>query len=190
MTDFTIHTTDSAPEASQELLAAAQDKYGFVPNLLGEMAEAPSMLKAYMTVGEVLESSSLTPQEQQVLILTVSYLNECAYCMTAHSAVAKMVALPEREISALREGRPLSDARLDALRRFAEILVEQRGRASEEDVASFLAAGFTRAQILEVIVGIAFKTLSNFTVHLADTPIDRQFAPFRWQPAEVTASAA
>lgn len=190
MTDFTIHTRDSAPDASKELLEAAQAKYGFVPNLMGEMAEAPSMLKAYLALGEALEASSLTPKEQQVVVLTMSYLNQCAYCMTAHSAVAKMVRLPQSEISALREGRPLNDAKLEALRRFAGLLVEQRGRASEEDVATFLAAGYTQAQILEVIVGLAFKTLSNFTDHLADTPIDKQFAPFRWEPPEVTRSAA
>ena len=140
MTDFTIHTKDSAPEASKELLGAAQAKYGFIPNLMGELAEAPAALQAYLSVGEAFEASSLTPQEQQVVILAVSYLNECAYCMTAHSAVAKMVGLPEGEISALREGQPLSDAKREALRTFAGILVEQRGRASEEEVAAFLAA--------------------------------------------------
>ncbi len=70
-------------------------------------------------------------------------------------------------------------------------LVEKRGRPSEEDVvAAFLGAGYNRAQILEVIVGIAFKTLSNFTNHLADTPIDKQFAPFAWEPARDAPSAA
>ncbi len=157
---------------------------------MGEKAEAPTMIKAYLALGKALEASSLTPQEQEVVVLTVSYLNQCAYCMTAHSAVAKMVGLPEGEISALREGRPLSDAKLEALSRFAGLMVDQRGRASEDDVTAFLAAGYTRAQILEVIVGLAFKTLSNFTDHLADTPIDKQFEPFRWEPPEATQSAA
>ncbi len=148
------------------------------------------MLKAYLAMGEALEASSLTPQEQQVVVLTVSYVNECTYCMAAHSAVAKMVELPDGEISALRDGRPLSDAKHEALRRFAKILVEKRGWAPDEEVAAFLAVGYTRAQILEVIVGIAFKTLSNFTDHLADTPIDKQFAPFRWEPSEATQSVA
>ena len=84
----------------------------------------------------------------------------------------------------------MSDAKLQALSRFAGLMVDQRGRASEDDVTAFLAAGYTQAQILEVIVGLAFKTLSNFTDHLADTPIDKQFAPFRWEPPEVTRSAA
>ncbi len=190
MTDFTIHTKDSAPEASKPLLRAAQAKYGFVPNLMRELAEAPAALQAYLSVGEAFEASSLTPQEQQVVILAVSYLNECAYCMTAHSAVAKMVGLPDGEISALRDGQPLSDAKLEALCTFARILVEKRGWASDEEVAAFLAAGYTRAQILEVIVGIAFKTMSNFTNHLADTPIDERFAPFTWQPAGAAQSAA
>ncbi len=190
MTDFTIHTKDSAPDASKELLGAAQDEFGFVPNLVGAMADAPSLLKAYWAVREALEASSLTPQEQQVVVLAVSYVNECSYCMAAHSTVAKMVGLPDGEISALRDGEPLSDAKLEALRTFARILVEKRGWAQKEEVAAFLAVGYTRAQILEVIVGIAFKTLSNFTNHLADTPIDKQFAPFRWEPSEATQSAA
>ena len=84
----------------------------------------------------------------------------------------------------------MSDAKLEALRTFAGILVEKRGRPSEEEVAAFLSAGYTRAQILEVIVGIAFKTLSNFTNHLADTPIDKQFAPFAWETATEAQGAA
>ena len=84
----------------------------------------------------------------------------------------------------------MSDTKLEALSTFAGLLVEQRGRASEDDVTAFLAAGYTRAQILEVIVGLAFKTLSNFTNHLADTPIDKQFALFRWELPEATQSAA
>ncbi len=184
MADLTIHTKDSAPEASKDLLEIVQAKNnGFIPYLLGEMAEAPSLLKAYMTVGEALEASSLTAQEQQVVILTVSYLNECSYCMTAHSAVAKMVGLPDDEIDALREGQPMSDAKLEALRTFTGILVEKRGWASDEDIAAFLTAGYTRAQVLEVILGIAFKTMSNFTNHVADTPLDKQLAPSTWEPA-------
>ncbi len=190
MADLTIHTKDSAPEASKDLLEVTQAKYGFIPNLLGEMAEAPSLLKAYLTVGEALEASSLTAQEQQVVILTVSYLNECSYCMTAHSAVAKTVGLPDDEIDALREGQPMSDAKLEALRAFTGILVEKRGWASDEDIAAFFTAGYTRAQVLEVILGIAFKTMSNFTNHVADTPIDKQFAPFTWEPAGRAQSAA
>ncbi len=190
MTDFTIHTKDSAPDASKDLLGAAQAEFGFVPNLLGEMADAPSLLKAYWAVREALQSSSLTPQEQQVVVLTVSYVNECTYCMAAHSAVAKMVGLLDGEISALRDGEPLSDAKLEALRTFARILVEKRGWATEAEMEAFLAAGYTRAQILEVIVGVAFKTLSNFTNHVAGTPVDTQFAAFAWQPTAPAQSAA
>ena len=191
MADFATHTKDSAPEASKDLLEILQAKYnGFIPNILGEMAEAPSLLKAYLAVGEALEASSLTDQEQEVVILTVSYLNQCSYCMTAHSAVAKMVGLPDDEIDALREGQPMSNAKLEALRTFTGILVGKRGWASDEDIATFLTAGYTRAQVLEVILGIAFKTMSNFTSHVAHTPIDKQFAPFTWEPAVRDQSAA
>ena len=188
VTDFTVHTLDSAPEGSKAVLNAAKKRYGFVPNLMGVLAEAPAAVQAYAMLSDTFASGSLNPVEQQVVALAVSHVNGCTYCMGAHSGVAKLAGLPDAEIEALRDGRPLNDPGLEGLRRFTRILVEKRGRASPEDVAEFLGAGYTKAQVLEVIVGVAFKTLSNYANHLVDTPLDRQFAAFAWEPT--TAAAA
>ena len=183
MMDFTLHTPDSAPEGSKETLSAAKKHYGFVPNLMGVLAEAPAAVKAYALLSDAFASSSLSPVEQQVVTLSVSHVNGCSYCMGAHSAVAKLAGMPDTEVEALREGRLLSDPKLEGLRKFTGILLEKRGLASPEDVDEFLAAGYTKAQVLEVIVGVSFKTLSNYTNHLADTPLDRQFKAFEWEQA-------
>ena len=89
MLDFNIHTPESAPEAAKGTLAEALNVYGFVPNLMGAMAAAPGLAKSYFTVSKAFGSGSLTPIEQQVVALAVSYSNECSYCMAAHSGLAR-----------------------------------------------------------------------------------------------------
>lgn len=182
MSHFTIHTVGSAPAASKELLTATEQRFGFIPNLVRVMAEAPSTLKSYLALGEALGETSLTPVEQQVVALTVSQRNGCAYCMAAHSAGGKMVGMSDPDLEALRDGGQLEDPKLEALRKLAATVVAKQGWASIEDQDAFLAAGFSRAQILEVLVGVAMKTLSNYVNHIADTPLDEEFAQFAWSP--------
>ena len=184
MSIFSIHTAESAPEASRPILNSAARKFGFVPNLLGALAEAPAALQAYVTLADILAKSSFTPTEREVVLITVSTQNECHYCVAAHSTIAQMQKVNADVIAALRERRPLADARLEALRRFTATLVETRGWAADDDVQAFLAAGFTRGQALEVVLGIAFKTLSNYANHLIDTPVDAAFAPQAWPAAK------
>jgi AhpD family alkylhydroperoxidase len=156
---------------------------GFVPNLLGVMAEAPPLLEAYLTLTGILEKTSLTPAERQLVLLTVSRTNDCHYCIPAHIFLAEKAGLAPEAIAAIRDGRTIGDPRLEALRRLTEGLVQGRGRVAPEEVGAFLAAGFSRAQVLEVVLGVGLKTLSNYTNHLAETPID---APFqKYAAAEV-----
>jgi alkylhydroperoxidase family enzyme len=95
-----------------------------------------------------------------------------------------MQKVPTDVVEAIREDRPISDSRLEALRVFTTTVVEKQGWLADEDVAAFLAAGFTKAQILEVILGVSFKTLSNYTNHIADTPLDPAFQAAAWAPVE------
>ena len=168
--------TQNAPEAAREVLAGAEKKYGFVPNLLGNMAYAPALLKAYLAVGELFEQSSLSPTERQVVLLAVSRKNNCEYCIAAHSTIAAMQKVPAEVIEAVSNGRPIADHKLEALRRYVTETVESRGWPSEEARWQFEEAGYTSAQALEVILGIGMKTLSNYTNHLAGTEIDPAFA--------------
>ncbi len=119
------------------------------------------------------------------MLLTASRLNGCEYCVAAHSTVAKLSEVPASVVNAVREDRPLEDPRLEALSQFTRLVVEQRGWVGEAAVDAFIDAGFTRAQVLEVVLGVAMKTLSNYTNHLAEPALDAAFAGEEWRaPAE------
>lgn len=179
---FQVHTIDTAPEAAKPELRAAKSAFGFLPNLLGLLAEAPIALKAYMELTGLLEQSSLTPVEQQIMMLAGSFANGCGYCMAAHSASAKMVKMPAPALEAIRAGQALADPKLEALRSFTADMVNSRGRVSDDRIQEFLNAGYTRQNVLEVIFAVAMKTLSNYTNNLAETPVDRAFAAHAWKP--------
>ena len=181
MTMFQCHTAQTAPSASSPMLEAASGKFGFVPNLLACLAESPAALKAYLTLGDIVGSSSLTPKEQNILMLTVSQANDCVYCMSAHTAIAKMANLDADDISALCNDRPLSDAKTEALRNFCQAIIHKRGWVSPHDVESFLGAGYTRQALLDILVVVSMKTLSNYANHIMKTPLDPQFADVKWR---------
>ncbi len=182
MSHFNVHTKETAQIESAELLGNAEKAFGFIPNLLGVFAESPAALKAYLTIGQIFDESSFSPTERQLVILTASRFNECRYCVAAHSVVAGMQKVPADVIEAIRKDQPIAVSKLEALRTFTTAVLEQRGWVREDDTAAFLAAGYSKAQILEVILGISFKTLSNYVNHVADTPLDHAFAPKAWAP--------
>lgn len=181
MTDFTLHTKETAPEASGEFMDAATAAYGFLPNLLAVGAEAPVLVEGYTTLSGIFGRSSLSKGEQQLVLLSVSRINECHYCMAAHTGGSKMAGVDDEVIAAVREDREIADPRLQALRKFSQVLTEKRGWADDGEVEAFLAAGFTKANVLEIIVGCAVKLISNYTNHLADTPLDDALKPMAWE---------
>jgi uncharacterized peroxidase-related enzyme len=174
MKDFTLHTELTAPAASRPTLAAVQRQLGFVPNLIGVLAESPSAVEGYATLARLVDASSLDAAERHVVLQTVNLANECHYCVPAHSALAARAGLGDLD-GALRAGAPLGNAKLEALRAFARAVVEKRGNASEADVAAFERAGYAHAAMLDVILAVAMKTLSNYANHLARTPVDASF---------------
>lgn len=180
MTDFSTHTSATAPEASKPLLDGAQQAYGFVPNLLGTMAEAPALLEGYMTLAGIFDKTNLSETERQIILMTNNRLNGCVYCMAAHTSLSQMAKVPADVIEALRTNTPIADAKLEALRVFAGVINESRGWPSDAQVEAFLAAGYTRQSVLEVILGTSLKVMSNYTNHIAETAIDEVFAPNAW----------
>lgn len=180
---YTVHTVETAPEAAKETLAGAKNAFGFVPNLLGVMATAPALVKAYVTLSRIFEETSFDATERQTVLLAASHENNCEYCIAAHSVIAGMQKVPDAVIQAIRDNRPIPDAKLEALRRFTVAVVNTRGWPSDEDVRAFTNAGYGERQILEVILGIGFKTLSNYTNHVAGTPLDTAFAKAAWSKA-------
>ena len=175
MTTFPVHSSETAPGGSKPILAAAQKKFGFVPNLIRVMAEAPAAAKAYTTIMDIFERTSLSDAEKQTVLLSASLANECEYCMAAHSMIAGMKGVPAETIEALRSGTTLPDAKLDALAVLTRSVVETRGWPSEAAKEAFFAAGYGASEYLEVIVGVTVKTLSNYVNHAADTPLDTAF---------------
>lgn len=191
MTPFKLHTIATAPVAAVPILEAANKGLGFIPNLYAHLAEAPTALEAYKQLGALLEKSSLTPTEQQVVLIAVSVKNNCAYCVAAHSFIARnMVKVPDNIISALRSGQPLPDVKLNALATFAETVVHERGWvAGGQELNDFFSAGYTQQNALEVVLGVTMKTLSNYANHLTDTPLDAAFANEAWELPSTCASA-
>jgi len=181
MTTFTPLTPESADADGREILEKVQGKYGFVPNLIGNMAHAPATARAYLALGDLVSQTSFDATEQQVILLAVSRFNECEYCVGAHSALSAMQKVPADVVESIRSDQAIADEKLEALRVFTTAVVEQRGWLSEEDIGNFLAAGYAKAQILEVILGVAMKTISNYTNHIATTELDAAFADYAWQ---------
>lgn len=180
MSQFPLHTPETAPAASARQLEQIRKSLGFIPNLAAILADAPAALEGYFSLGAIFEKTSLSPTERQVVLLAVSRANHCEYCMAAHTVIAKMQSVPGAVVEAIRNGNPIADPKLEALRRFSTAVVRKRGVLDADELESFFNAGYSRANILEVIVGVAMKTISNYTNHIASTPLDDAFAPAAW----------
>ncbi|MEM7719291.1 MAG: carboxymuconolactone decarboxylase family protein [Pseudomonadota bacterium] len=184
MAEFELHTLDSAPEASKPLLAKSQAAFGRVPGLHAVMSDAPALLEGYQVLHKLFaESTSFNADELTVVWQTINVEHSCHYCVPAHTGIAKMMKVDDAIIDALRNETPLPSQRLEALRTFTLKMVRERGDVSDADVQAFLDAGYTKRQILEVVLGIAQKVMSNYTNHLADTPVDQVMQKFLWTKA-------
>ncbi|MGR3497684.1 MAG: carboxymuconolactone decarboxylase family protein [Limimaricola soesokkakensis] len=187
MTEFTFHDETTAPEESRPLLEKSKAAFGRLPGLHKVMAEAPGLLEGYQKLHELFVNSSFDKDELTVVWQTVNVENTCHYCVPAHTGIAKSMGVDDAITDALRDGTPLPNARLEALRDFTLKLVRQHGNVAEADVQAFLDAGFTKRSILEVILGYSQKVMSNYTNHLAETPVDQPFQKFAWSPADKAA---
>ncbi len=182
----------TAAEPARGLLQDAQARLGFVPNMYTVMANSPGLLETYMR-GYALfrQGSGLTPAEQEVVFLTISRENACHYCVAAHSFLADAVSnVPSDVTDAIRDGRPVGDPRLAALSDFTRTMLRSRGLPARAEVDAFVAAGFGERQVLEIVLAIAVKTLSNYANHLFATPVDARFAAREWSPAPAAKAAA
>jgi AhpD family alkylhydroperoxidase len=137
---------------------------------------------AMMSSTSFRNDSGFTPAEQEVVFLTISHENGCEYCMAAHSVVGeKMSGVPAPVLNALRSGLPLPDSKLQALSVFTRVMVASRGKPTRQDLQAFLAAAFSERQVLEIILAIAVKTISNYSNHVFHTDVDAVFAAYRWE---------
>jgi len=187
MSEFTFHEKSNAPEKAKPLLEKAEQGFGFIPNILKGMAEAPGLLEGYMTLSGLFEQTELSPTEQQVVLMAASHENQCHYCMTAHTAIAKQSGVADEVIDALRNNTEISDSKLEALRRFTRAVVDKRGHLAESDLQALFDAGYSKRTALEVMLGVGMKTLSNYTNHILETPVDEELKPMAWSPGRQAA---
>lgn len=169
-------TIETAPEGSKQTLRAIQKGFGFIPNLMATFANSPAVLNGYMGLDAAWETSSLSPKERHIILLTTSVMNSCQYCTAAHSTILKgMLKVDPAIVKDIRSGNKVTDEKLSALVQFTREVVGERGHVSENTKQSFLAAGYSSTTMMEVLVGVALKTISNYLDHMNPTPIDAAF---------------
>ena len=165
-------TTADAPAASQPMLHAVEKQLGMVPNLFRLIANSPAALDGYLSLSGALAKGSLPAPTRERIALAVAELNGCDYCLAAHSYIgANMAKLDPAEIAANRRGHS-TDAKADAAVRFAASIVKARGHVSDEDVHAVKLAGYTDAQVVEIVLHVALNTLTNYVNEVAKTAVD------------------
>ena len=188
MTRFQLHTKETAPEDGRELLDKAEKSYCFVPNLIARMVEAPATTEAYMALSRAVMKMSFTPVERHVVWFTINAYHDCTYCMAGHTRIANAEKVPQDVIEAARNNTPFPEGRLNVLRDFTQKMVVQRGWVDNADLDSFMAAGFTKRNVIEIVGVIAHKVISNYTNHLVKTPLDPHSKQHEWtRPASLAA---
>lgn len=177
---FPIHTINSSPDGSRQTLQAIKDRYGFVPNLAGVFAESPGAFRGLLAIIQACDDDSLTlaPLERQVVQLAAAVENGCDYCMAAHGTLIHTLGLERDAVERLQLQQALDDERLEALRVFATSVVRERGHVADADLDAFIDAGFDRGQVLEVLLLVALKTLTNYANHVARPDVNPQFGDF------------
>ena len=176
-------TIDSTEGTGKALLESAQAQLGFIPNMYANMVNSPGLLETYLLgYKRFREESGFTPIEQEVVLLSISRFHACTYCMAAHSMIAdKMSKVPAAILEALRTGAPVPDAKLATLSEFTRLMVEQRGNPTTDQLNAFRLAGYSDHQVLEIILAIAVKTLSNYSNHVFHTEVDAPFQKYTWE---------
>jgi uncharacterized peroxidase-related enzyme len=182
MANFRVHTIETAPEASRPLLDELRKRNGMLSNFQLVMAEAPATLEMYSASARALHGGRLSRVERETVALAVSVEQRCDYCVASHSAAALRQKIAPEIVTALREAKPLGDAKLEALRTFALRTVRQRGVLTAEELAELAAAGYDNGHLLEALGWVAHMTLTNYINHLAHVPLDKAFEPQRWSP--------
>ena len=175
MAALTPQTIESAPQGSKLTLQAIQKRDGFIPNLIATFASSPALLKGYVGLDIAWEESSFSAQERQLICLTASVVNRCRYSIAAHATALKGLKVDPECIQAVRNRDPLGDGRLDALVALTRELVAERGFVAPKTLERFVAAGFNEVALMEVLIGVALKVMSDYLDNLTPLAIDAAF---------------
>lgn len=183
MIKFTLYDQTNAPEESRPLLETSRKAFGMIPNIHAVMAESAGFLRTYKALHDEFLNSSFDAAQQTVVWQTINVEHTCTYCVPAHTVIAKRMKVDEDVIRALRDGTPLPNERLEALRDFTLAILRERGKVGDATVQAFFDAGYTKRQVFEVVMCLGQKVMSNYINHLTAPPIDKEFAAYVWQPS-------
>ena len=181
MTNFPSHDLDTAPEASKPLLENSQKACGRLPGLHKVMAESPQVLEGYQVLHKLFTETEFDADELTVVWQTINVEHECHYCVPAHTGIAKRMKVSDDISNALRDETPLPSAKLEALRTFTLQMLRERGNVTTEQMQTFFDAGYGHRAVLDVILGLSQKVMSNYINHVAETPLDEPVKPLAWQ---------
>jgi alkylhydroperoxidase family enzyme len=182
MSDFPVHTIDTAPEAARPAMQQLQSAFGMIPNLIGTMANSPVLLESLVGLFGRVHGGSFTEAQVQVVLLTDAVTNGSAWAVAFHSTLALKEGIAPADVDAIRAGRLPSEPKAAALSGLAKTLIETRGHLDRAAIDRFLAAGFTQAHLLEVIAAVAASTITNYTASIAQPPLEPAFQAHAWQP--------
>jgi AhpD family alkylhydroperoxidase len=177
---FVSHTVESAPAASRPAMAATARHWGYVPGGVALLASSPHLLEGFLKLSNMFETTTLDPAAREVVIMTMATRNGCHVCVAIHTGRLHALAADPELIAALCEEKPLTDERLEAIRRFTLDVLASAGAVDDAALRAFLAHGYTAQNALEVVLGIGTYTLSTLANRLTGAPLDEPLREFAW----------
>ena len=184
MSEFKIHDLDTAPEGSKPLLKKSVEGFGMIPNLHGVMAESPAVLEAYQRLHGLAQATAFDKEQLTVVWQSINVEHSCHYCVPAHTMIAGSMKVAPEITEALRNETELPTQELNVLRDTTLAIVRNRGVLDDSELKPFYDAGFTQQHLLEIVLVLSQKVMSNYINHFAETPIDAPFAKFEWSKSE------
>ena len=181
MQRFPVYTLDSAPNASKSALRDAQARFGMIPNLAATMATSPVLIQSFIGIFDKVHGGNFTEPQIQTVLLTDAVTNASAWAVALHTALGLQAGLDPADVEAMRAGRSPSDKKLGALSTLARTLIEKRGRLDDQEIESFLAAGFGKDLLLEVITIVAASTITNYTGNVTNPPLEAMLQEHAWK---------
>lgn len=180
MNSFPLHTLETAPPESKPLLASVQQRFGFLPNVYAHLAEAPAVLEALLQLAGIFSRTTLTERQRHILLLASSVENRCTFCVAAHTRGAQAGGVGDEAIASIRDGVAPSAAEDAAVVSFVRALIASRGFVSDADLRLLFDQGFTHRQVLEIVLGITLKILTNYCNHVTHTELNPELASYAW----------
>jgi alkylhydroperoxidase family enzyme len=171
---------ESAPEGSKPALRQLQSAFGIIPNLVGVVSTSPILIDSLVGLFGKVHGGSFTEAQVQIVLLTDAVTNASTWAVAFHTALALKEGIDPADVQAIREGRSPKDSKFAALSGLAKTMIEKRGRLDDEHIDRFLAAGFGKDHLLEVIAAVAASTITNYTGNITKPPLDAPFQAHAW----------